>query len=73
MNKITLEDGEENILSDVTLELEGLNNFFQNVTKILNIIVNSYIVDSSSSISDPVDKTINTYKNHLTILLMKHK
>ena len=38
-----------------------------------NINENSYIVDSSSSITDPVDKVINTCKNHPSILLIKHK
>ena len=32
-----------------------------------------YIVDSSSSIVDHVDKAINTYKNHPDILLIKQK
>ena len=59
-NKITLEDSEKNILSDDTLVSEELNNFFQNAIKTLNINENSYIVDSSSSITDPVDKAINT-------------
>ena len=69
-NKIILEDSVENILSDDTLVSEKLNNFFQNATKTLNINENSYIVDSSSSITDPVDKAINTYKNHPSILLI---
>ena len=72
-NKITLEDSEENILSDDTLVSEELNNFFQNATKTLNINQNTYIVDSSSSITDPVDNAINTCKNHPSILLIKHK
>ena len=74
-NKITLEDSEENILSDDTLVSEKLNNFFQNATKTrkLNINENSYVVDSSSSITDPVHKEINTYKNHPNILLIKQK
>ena len=72
-NKITLEDSEKNILSDDTLVSEELNNFFQNAIKTLNINENSYIVDSSSSITDPVDKAINTYKNHPSILLIKQK
>ena len=38
-----------------------------------NINKNSYIVDSSSSITDLVDKVINTCKNHPSILLIKHK
>ena len=60
-NKITLEDSEENILSDDTLVSEELTIFFQNATKTLNINENSYIVDSSFNITDPVDKTINTF------------
>ena len=63
----------KNILSDDTLVSEELNNFFQNAIKTLNINENSYIVDSSSSITDPVDKAINTYKNHPSILLIKQK
>ena len=59
-NKITLEDSEKNILSDDILVSEELNNFFQNAIKTLNIIENSYIVDSSSTITDPVDKAMNT-------------
>ena len=72
-NKITLEDSVENILSDDTLVPEKLNNFFQNATKTLNINENSYIADSSSSITDPADKAINTSKNHPRILLIKQK
>ena len=72
-NKITLEDSKKNILSDDTLISEELNNFFQNATKTLNINENSYIADSSSSITDPADKAINTSKNHPRILLIKQK
>ena len=61
-NKITLEDSEENILSDDTLLLQEPNNFFQNTTKTLNVNKNSYIVDSSSSITDPAEKATNTYE-----------
>ena len=71
--KITLGGSEENILSDDTLVSEELNNFFQNLTKNLDINENSYIVDSSSSITDPVDKAISTYKNPPSILLIKQK
>ena len=63
----------KNILSDATLVSEELNNLFQNTTKSINIIEKSYIVDSSSSITDPVDKAINTYKTHPSILLIKQK
>ena len=68
-----MSDREENIKSVDTLVAEELNNFFKNATKTLNINENSYIVDSSSSIIDPVDKAINKYKNHPSILLMKEK
>ena len=57
----------------MTFVSQQLNNFFQNATKTLNINENSYIVDLGSSITDPVDKTINTYKNHPSILLIKLK
>ena len=70
---MTLEDSEKNILSDDTFVSEELNDFFQNATKTLNINENSYIVYSSSSITDPVNKAINTYKNHPRILLGKQK
>ena len=72
VNKITLEDSEKNILSEDTLVSEELNNFFQNATT-LNINENSYIVGSSSSITDPAEKAINTSKNHPRILLIKQK
>ena len=58
-NKITLEDSEKNILSDDTLVSEELKKFFQNAIKTLNINENSYIVDSSSSITNPVDEAKN--------------
>ena len=73
-NQITFEDSEENIISDDTLVSEEQNNFFlKNATKTLNINENWYIVHSSSSITDPVDKAVKTYKNLSTILLMKQK
>ena len=61
------------MLCDYTLVSEELNNFFQNARKTLNINQNTYIVDSSSSITDPVDNAINLCKNHPSILLIKHK
>ena len=50
-----------------------MNNFFQTATKTLDINENSYIVGSSFSITGPVDKAINTNKNHHSILLIKQK
>ena len=52
---------------------EELSNFFQNATKNLSINENSHTVDSSSSITDLVDKAMNTYSNHPSILLIKQK
>ena len=73
-NQITLEDSEENMISDDTLVSEQLNNFFfKNATKTVNINENWYIVDSSSSITDPVDKAVKKHKNNSTILLIKQK
>ena len=74
VNQTTLEDSEENMISDDTLVSEQLNNFFfKNATKTVNINEHWYIVDSSSSITDPVDKAVKTHKNNSTILLIKQK
>ena len=61
------------IIFDDTLASKELNNFFQNATKTLNINENSYIVDSCFSITELVDKAINTYKSHPNIFRMKQK
>ena len=55
------------------ISITGAEQFFSKCNKTLNINENSYIIDSSSSITDPVDKAINTYKNHPSILLIKQK
>ena len=57
------------ILGD-TLVSEELNKLFQNATKTLNINKTSFIVYSSFSTADPVDKAINTYKNTRSIVLI---
>ena len=49
----------QHILSDNTLVLEELNNFFQSAI--------------NNSDADPVDKASNTYKDHPSILLIKQK
>ena len=46
---------------------------FQIITKALNVNKNSYIVVPSSSITDSVNKAINTYKNDPSIMLVKQK
>ena len=57
------------ILGD-TLVSEELNKLFQNATKTLNINETSFIVYSSFSTADPVDKAISTYKNTRSIVLI---
>ena len=48
----------ENIISDDKLVSEELNNFFQNATKTLNIIDNSYLTNNTNEVLDPVDKAV---------------
>ena len=73
VNKITLEDSDGTIISDDILVSEELNNFFQNAITNPNINDNLSVVHSSSSITNPVDKAINTYKNYPSILLLEQK
>ena len=79
-NEITLEDSEENVISDNTTVPEKLinknykiNDNKNKTIKTPNINGNSYFAGSGSSITNPVNKAINAYKNHLTILLMKQQ
>ena len=71
-NKITLLGDNENIISDDKLVSEELNNFFQNATKTLNIIENSYLTNNTNEVLDPVDKAVFKYKNHPSILTIKN-
>ena len=71
-NKITLVGDNENIISDDKLVSEELNNFFQNATKTLNIIENSYLTNKANKVLDPVDKPVFKYKNHLSTLTIKN-
>ena len=49
-----------------------LNKFFKNVVSALNIKENRFITNrSSDGITDPVDKAIDKYKFHPSILLMQ--
>ena len=57
-NKIALVGDNENIISDDKLVSEELNNFFQNATKTLNIIDNSYLMNNTNEVLDPVDKAV---------------
>ena len=71
-NKITFVGDNENIISDDKLVSEELNNFFQNATKTLNIIENSYLTNKASEVLDPVDQAVFKYKNHPSILTIKN-
>ena len=51
---------------------EKLNNFFQNATKTLNIIENSYLKNNANKVLDAVDKAVFKYKNHPGILAIKN-
>ena len=62
----------ENIISDDKLVSEELSNFFQNATKTLNKIENSYLTNNANEVLDPVDKAVFKYKNHPSILTIKN-
>ena len=72
INKITLVDEDEIVISDDQLISEELNQFFKNATKALNIRENSYLTDKTE-LSDPMNKAILKHKNHPSILLIKGK
>ena len=71
-NKITLVGDNENIKSDDKLVSGELNNSFQNATKTLNIIENSYLTSNTNEVLDPVDKAIFKYMNHSSIFTIKN-
>ena len=71
-NKITLVGDNENIISDDKLVSEELNNFFQNATKTLKIIENSYLTNNANEVLDPANKVVFKYKNHYSTLTIKN-
>ena len=73
VNKITLVNENEDILSNDKGAADEIYSFFKNATENLGITENTYIVDNSNDISDPVNKTIDKFKNHLSILLIQRK
>ena len=73
VNKITLVNENENILSNDKVVADEINSFFKNATKNLGITENTYIVDNSNGITDPVNKAIDKFKNHPSILLIQRK
>ena len=62
----------ENIISDDKFVTEELYNFFQNATKTLNRIENSYLTSNKNEHLDSVDKAVFKYKNHPSILTTKN-
>ena len=72
-NKITLVENKENAVFDDHLVSEELNKFFENATRGLEINENSYIIDTDSNEINSVEKAINKYRNHPSVLLIKNR
>ena len=76
MNKRVLVDDDEIIMSEEHLVSEEPNNFIKKATKSLQInqdIMNPFITDEQTDITDRVIKAINKYKYHPNILLINSK
>ena len=73
VNKITLVNENEDILSNDKVVADEINSFFKNATKNLKITKNTYIVDNSNDITDPVNKAIDKFKNDPNILSIQRK
>ena len=69
--KRTLVDNKKNTIFDDHLVSEEFNNFFENATRSLEINENSYIIDTDSNEINSVEKAINKYRNHPSVLLIK--
>ena len=52
---------------------EELNKFFENATRGLEINENSYIIDTDSNEINSVEKAINKYRKHPSVLLTKSR
>ena len=64
----------EEILKDDTKIAEELNLFFSNAVKFLNIVENTYIINSvSDNLKDPVTGAIENLKTHPNVLIIKDK
>ena len=72
-NKITFVDNKENTIFEDHLVSEKLNNFFENETRGLEINENSYIIDTDSYEINSIEKAINKYRNHPSVLLIKSR
>ena len=53
--------------------VDEINCFLKYVTKNLGINENTYIVDNSNDITGPINKPIDKFKNHPSILLIQSK
>ena len=67
---ITLVDNNNIISSDIE-NAEKLNAFFSNVVKELNIKIKKDLLCHVSNINDPVERTIQKYKSHPSIQMIK--
>jgi len=70
-NKITLVQ-ESQIISDDKLVSEEINSFFKDAASSIDIAENFYLKDKSNA-ADPIDRLIDEYKNHPSILTIKSK
>ena len=72
-NKIKLVENDELLQDDKNIA-EEMNNFFKNAVLTLDIKENSYITNHNIPyITDPIEKAIEKYKFHPSILLKKEK
>ena len=64
----------DEVLQDDGLIAKDINELFKNVVSISNIKENSLITtEASDEITYPVDKTIDKYKFHVSILLIRKR
>ena len=72
-SQIKLAEKDE-VLQDDGLIAKDINELFKNVVSISNIKENSLITtEASDEITYPVDKTIDKYKFHVSILLIRKR
>ena len=72
-NKITLAENKENTFFEDHLVSEELNKFFENATRGSEINENPYIIDTDGNEINSVEKSINKYRNHPSVLLIKSR
>ena len=71
-NKIVLVEDDE-IISDDTEVAEIFNSFFVTVTESLGIKENNDNISGTEGILDPIEKSIQKYSNHPSILRIKNR